>query len=59
MEIAAIIFSLIKLFGPEALEAIKRARQEGVLTDEQIAATEAKRAETLEKMETAAGLHRR
>jgi len=41
---------------PELVMAIKRLRQDGVLTDEQIAETEVKRGETLEKMERDAGI---
>lgn len=54
--IIAILGPLIEAAKPEFLAAIKKLREKGALTDEEIASTEAKSEVSLEQLECDAGL---
>lgn len=54
--ILAILGPLVEAAKPEFLAAIKKLREKGALTDDEIATTEAKAATSLEQLECEAGL---
>lgn len=56
--ILTLLGTLVEAAKPEFLAAIKKLREKGALTDEEIAATEAKGKVTLEQMELDAGIDR-
>lgn len=56
--ILTLLGTLVEAAKPEFLAAIKKLREKGALTDEEIAATEVKGKITLEQLEIEAGIHR-